>query len=489
MQLKVNKYILLILLAIPNLALATLPTQEFQFLNYSDIQSFSESKSPNPEATIVLQNTLSSIFSNKATQYQTSLKHNTELNRDYIRVTHWNIERGFHIDQIAKALKNTDLYFKTDLHPNLNENQRDEIKSQIKLLQETDIFTLNEVDWGIQRSNYKNIAEEFSKIVGGEYAFVAEFLEVSPELLEKKDPVQVKEYKGLHGNAIISKFPIKSSHIVRLPVCYDWFEDERKRLNLTEEARRKSSKLTIAEEIVTEVRQGSRVALIADITLPNKQDLTVISTHLENRSYPKCREEQMQVLLDAIQDIKNPVILGADLNNFEKSAEPTSLRKIIGNRIKDPVFIGKTAFNYLNPYGFVINSSSFALSSIRKHKDPTAYSVPIILPNKAKKLFNMIRDLHFSDDNHFDFSGDDRLSYRHRDGKLSNSNQRAGKGFVDTYKFRRAFGVAYFKIDWLFVKPLGERYIPAFGRTLKEFNHSFTEPLSDHNPVTVQVMI
>ncbi len=483
------RYLLIIFLLASSPALAIVPTNNFKFLNYSDIQSFSETKSPNTNAVNILQNTLSHIFYKKTSIHKTTLQHDAKLNRDYLRVTQWNIERGFHIEQITMAINHTDEYFKTELHPNLNEKLRDEIKSQIKLLQDTDIFTLNEVDWGISRTDYKNIADEFSKITGGEYAFIAEFLEVSPELIESKDPQQIKEYKGLHGNAIVSKFPITSSHIIRLPVCYDWFDDEKKRLSFAEEARRGSSKLAVAETITTELRQGSRVALLADILLPNKQTITVISVHLENRTEPKCREEQMQVLLDSIKDNPNPVIMGGDLNNFEKSAEPTSMRKIIGHRIKDPVFLGKTALNYLNPYGLVINSSTFTVSSIRKHKDPTVYSIPIILQNKARKLFNIIQKFDFSDDNRFDFSGDDELSYRGKDGKLSDSNQRASKGFVDTFKFNRAFGVAYFKIDWFFIKPLGKHYIPAFGRTLKEFNYSYKEPLSDHNPLTVQVMI
>lgn len=482
-------YTLLILLLIPKLALAVVPTHNFKFLSYSDIQAFSETKSPNVDAVTTLQNTLSTIFYKKTSKYRNTLQHDTLLNRDYIRVTQWNIERGFHMEQIIKALNDTDKYLTTDIDPNISKSKLDEIKSQIKILQETDIFTLNEVDWGIQRTDYKNIADEFAKLIGAEYAFITEFLEVSPELVSKNDPEQIKNYKGLHGNAIISKYPIKGARIIRLPLCYDWFADERKRLSLAETTRRESSKLTIAEDITTEIRQGSRVALIADISLPNKQDITVISVHLENRTQPQCREQQMQVLLDAIQDIKNPIVMGGDLNNFEKSAEPTSLSKIIGHRIQDPVFLGKAAFNYLNPYGFMINSASFTLGAIRKHKDPTVTSIPIILPNKTKKLFNMIHDLHFSDDNHFDFSGTAKLSYKGRDGKLSNSNQRAGKGFVDTFQFNRSFGVAYFKIDWLFVKPLAEHYIPAFGRTLKEFNYSHPHPLSDHNPISVQVMI
>ncbi len=153
---------------------------------------------------------------------------------------------------------------------------------------------------------------------------------------------------------------------------------------------------------------------------------------------------------------------------------------------------------------------------VRKHRDPTVLGLPIILPNKSRKFFDIIHDFKFTDNNQFDFSGDEELSYDKKDGKLSNSNERAGKGFIETYKFKRSFGVAKYKIDWIFVKPLryancdsGEddieeldfsckNYFPGFGRTLKALNYSprFTKNtrekeeahLSDHNPVSVKIL-
>lgn len=214
----------------------------------------------------------------------------------------------------------------------------------------------------------------------------------------------------------------------------------------------------------------------------------------------------MQNILESIKEVKNPLILAGDLNNFEQSAEATSVKRIISKKISDPLFISRIAISYFNPYGLAANIANSTISLARKHRDPTVPGIPILSPNKTRGIFNAVEDFKFSDNNQFDFSGNKELSYKHKAGKLGNSNQRGYKGFIETYKFKRSFGIAKYKIDWIFVKPLRKElcrdkdfedldyqckeYFPAFAKTLKELNFSPKDlsSISDHSPVSVQIM-
>lgn len=471
---------------------------EPDYLSFEEIQSFTQSRAPNLESFANLNRILQGSFGETHKTTQTKLQETNEY--QYIRVSNWNLERGLKLGQLKKIIRDPQKYMD---ELKLKQASKDKLKAQIQILQNSDIFTLNEVDWGIQRTKYRNVAKDFAEIFNANYLFAAEFIELSPQLLN--DPnLDKSKYKGLHGNAIVSKFPIINSTNLRLPLCYDWFFEESKSLAAFEKLRRTSSSIVIKEEIISELRQGSRLALIADIELPNKDLITVISTHLENRTNPECREKQIQTILDFIKNNNNPVVLAGDLNNFEQSAEPTSVGKVVKNKVQDPDFLGKAGLNLINPYNLITNASASVLGFIRKHKNPTKAHIPVILPNKTGKLFSMIKNFQFADGNQFDLSGDSKWSYQAYSDKnrFSNSNQIAKVGFVETFQFKRAFGFAKYKIDWIFVKP-GRRfecsdefhkldydckhYFPAFGQTLKKFNE--VTGISDHNPITVELIL
>lgn len=500
---------ILVFMASP--ALSMIEANQFKHLNFQDLEELSLREIPLPVQREKKAYILNTVMHSAEHLKSTSIKKHPELDHNYLRVSHWNIERGFKLEIIDLLFNDSQHYKKEFLKEDFDKDDIKDLDSEIELLKNTDVFTLNEVDIGMPRTGYKNIAEEFADMVNGSYAFITEFIELDPSIFEQ-DKLEKTKYKGLHGNAIVSRYPIIGTRIIRLPQCYDWFSRERESINLVEQIRRKSSKLALDEQIITEIRRGSRVALVAEIELPNKERIHAISVHLENRCKPKCREKQMNALLTEIQEINTPVILGGDLNNFEKSAEPTSIQQIITNRITDPHLIGKTVISVFNPFALITNASSVALSFLRKHKDPLVLGIPFFMPNRVKKLFTMLRDFKFSDLNQFDFSGDDKYSIDEKDDTLSNSNQRSIKGFIETFRFKRNFSIALYKIDWLFVKPLrinleGEiddtkkiadfkdlkdsekKYFPAFGRTYKKLNYSLRgESISDHTPISVDVL-
>ncbi len=429
---------------------------------------------------------------------QKSFKHNSTTKHDYLRIVHWNIERGFNIDAIRSLFTDPHAYMRdyidSDLYPeDSDDNAR--LEEEAHYISHSDVLLLNEVDFGMNRTAYRNIAAELAAALHADYAFAPEFVEIDPSIVD--DPsLDLGRYKGLHGNAIISRYPIKSVRLLHLPQCYDWYEGELRNLSLLESSRRLAAKATVDEQIITELRRGGRIALIAEILLPNQELITVISTHLENRCKPKCRRDQIEYILEQIRGIRTPVVLAGDMNNFEGDAGPTSVLKLVSSKVTDLEFLAKTALSFINPYSLITNTSSLSLGTLRKHRDPTVRPIPILLPNKSYSFFKAIENFEFDDDAHFDNDGDAAWAFTDNHAKWSNSNQRALKGFVETFQLKRSFGLAKFKIDWIFVKPIYEqqvkKYFPAFGRTFRDLNNSYrggAEKLSDHNPICVDLVL
>ena len=452
-----------------------------------------------PDACLAekLERTLYTIYAKRNPINNAKLDFDAKLQRQKFKVAHWNIERGFNIEAMKKIFSNPGRYLKEDLNSSLypvNSPQYKALENEIEELRAADILLLNEVDVGLKRTNYKNIADELASAMNAGYAYAVEFVEVDPSLVEPERNKQGERFSNFHGNAILSKYPIRRAWSIRLPIFYDWFKKEKERITYIEKIRREAAKSTVKEHVFTEVRRGSRVALIVEIELPNRQIINVVSTHLEDRTNPKNREAQMQYILSRLEQIDTPVIMAGDMNSFEFDASPTSITKIGKEKLTDGHFLGKLALNTINPYALATNISSFAVGGVREHRDPTVSSIPVLMPNKVKGFFKTLEKFRFKDRGKFDFSGDKEWSFNGRDGELANSNQRAKKGYVETLRLERSFKIAKYKIDWFFVKPLGKvndkKYFPAFGRTLSDLNYSYKDfRLSDHSPITVDIII
>ena len=52
------------------------------------------------------------------------------------------------------------------------------VKSQLQSLREADVIVLNEVDLGMKRTDYRDVAAELANAFGMNYAFGVEFVEV-----------------------------------------------------------------------------------------------------------------------------------------------------------------------------------------------------------------------------------------------------------------------------------------------------------------------
>lgn len=502
-RLGINIYIALVLCLGQAQAKLVESNQNYQSIEAHEIKELLSKPYPQPAAIKKLSETLHSVFYKIDKEIpEAGLHYNDKFLNPFFRVAHWNLSN---LDwQRLEILLNNKIRSSTDL----------------ELLKSTDIFILNAVDWQTERSSFENNVEAFANLVHGHYAFVPEFIEASPNMLkyiappappqpktqinpylagleEKKFKLklsmnQAEDFKGMHGNAIVTKFPIKQLGKIRLPSCYDWFEEEQKYIeDRNPEKLRREIKDRAGEGYTKELRRGGRVALAAEISLPNGETVIIISTQLENRANPECREMQLYYLLSYIQNTKQAVILGADLNNFEKNTGPFYLGKAIKDTVTDPQVLAKKAISYLNPFAFITNLSSMLIGGYRKKNNPTVSNVPIFMRNKAAKLFKMLEEFEFTDKTKFDFSGIEQFNYSNSAKLLANSNQRGKKGFITTYEYNKLFGKAKTKIDWIFVKPTSQRrYLPINPKTLDGLNHQIEGlPLSDHSPILLDVML
>ncbi len=493
---------------------------------FSEIESLAKNKKLTPalekKLKLILNNNYTGQTPYPAKKY---LLRDEQTGRKTFRITHWNLERGYKLNELNQALNNTNTYIKLNDNDPKNALDKEALKEEIARFKETDIFTLNEADYGMHRTNYENTIREFAKIVKAKYfLFNTEYVELDPKYLNSPK-LQKHKYKGLHGNAIVSKFPIVSSRVINLPQCYDWYEGELKNLSWLEKLKRATSRKIFKAPIVTELRRGDRSAIVTKIDVPNSlQHYTVVTTHFENRTRPKCRKIQLKYLLEEIKDIDTPLVLTGDLNNSEISAEPTSFVSVAKRTLTDWQNLGRVTATWFNPLSFIINPSMLAINTIRKAHDPTVLGLPIFLRNKTADLFWKVINFEFTDGNMFDFSDDKKLSYKGKDGKLSNSNQRVNKGFASTFRLSNKNIFTHFRFDWIFaksmripgcqdneddfedIKPECKHFIPAYGRNLRVLNESHNKKypqevveniyrdfditrLSDHEPITCKILI
>lgn len=436
-----------------------------------------------------------------------------------VRVVSWNIERGLEYEAVEAAFGGAarlSALLDRSEYPR-SSKQRTLVLRQAALLQQADVIVLNEVDWGLKRTGYRNVAADLASALGMNYAYGVEFIEVDPialgtETFDGLEPeeraqlaAQIKvdpaRYKGLHGTAILSRFPLENVRLVPFKhQPYDWYAGEKKGVRPLEWGKRKASEIAFLEKVTRQIRRGGRMMLLADAVdteLPGGR-MTVVATHLEARSKPDGREEQLEELLAQVKGVRNPVIVAGDMNTSTRDATPTSVQREIKKRLGSKKFWIEKGLGWLT--GIEIPRSIFlrGYNEYRKQADPTVRSIPFVAPNPEADFFDELKDFRFADGGAFDFRGERRRSVGDKTDPLANSNQRGGKGFVTTYEVERTIGfVGRFKLDWIFVKPPGltepydergpHRLAPHFGRTLKSLNDSIEDRISDHSPVVVDL--
>jgi hypothetical protein len=342
-----------------------------------------------------------------------------------------------------------------------------------------------------------------------------EFVEVDPltlgtETLEgetSSDKAQIiknlavdkRRTLGLHGTAILSRFPLRNTRIVRLVnQGHDWYHEEKDGISKLEEGKRKGAKLVFGEKIMREVRRGGRMMLLADIadaSIPGGA-VTVVATHLEGKGKPSERVKQLQEVLSEIQSIEHPVVLAGDMNTSGTDSTPTSFEREVKKRLGSTKFWATQGIKYATGVGLFYDITIGLVKMQRTKNDPTVKSVRFVSENPEEKFFDTLKDFRFADGNAFDFRGSKTHSTGASGETLSDSNERGDKGFVSTLELKGKFDIEM-KLDWIFVKPLklsdpDDRdqpfvFAPQFGRTLKTLNYSLKDRISDHNPLIVDL--
>lgn len=436
----------------------------------------------------------------------------------FMRVVEWNIERGVEYDAIRSAFTNSASFAKlidsTD-YPRGSEKRR-LILQQVALMKQADVIVLNEVDFGMKRTDYRNVVADLAVALQMNYAYGVEFIEVdrialglekfeelSPERaaeLESEISVDRARYRGLHGNAILSRFPLEN---VRLEPFdhqpHDWYKDELASVRPLEEGKRKAGELIFEEKVRREVRRGGRMMLTAEIRdarLPDGR-LTIVATHLEDKTKPEGRRKQLEELLARIEATSGPVVVAGDMNTSTQDGTPLSAERLLKNRLGSKSFWIKQGLGILT--GVKLPTLLLGgLNTYRRQADPTVSSIPLVASNPEAKFFDRLKDFRFADGGSIDFRGERERSIGEKDDPLANSNQRGDKGFITTFELERTIAfVGKFKLDWIFVKPLGlaepydkkgtHRFAPHFARTLKSLNNALPDRISDHSPIMVDL--
>ncbi|HWN75805.1 MAG TPA: endonuclease/exonuclease/phosphatase family protein [Candidatus Udaeobacter sp.] len=492
-----------------------------KLLTFDELVELEKTDKPNAQLAARLDQLLHTPFlSNEA--FYGGAKPNrpsSEALGPFIRATMWNIERGIEFDGIRISLTEPDKfgkYIEQKKDPKSKPLTKEElgvVNDQLNILKPTDVFILNEVDYGVTRTDYRNVARELAQALKMNYAYAVEFLEIDPlnlglekvnledkaaqEDIQKSFEPDKSRYRGLHGTAVLSRYPVRKASIRSLPVCYDWFLGEKKEISELESTKRTGANLAFMQRITREVRRGGRTTLIVELAVPESPTgaVTVVAPHLETKCKPECRRKQMAEILGWIRGGTNPVILAGDFNTSGSDTSPTSVSKVIKNRLKDPDKWATSAIKWSTGAPTIL---LMPLNMMRNKNDPTGFDVPLVSRKKEAKLFGDLNDFRFEDGHTFDFRGEVARSADSRGGTLSDSNQRATKGFRYTFALAKTYGglVGEYKLDWFFVKgyatdsskPGGSyKFAPHFARTLQEVNNAPDDSLSDHFPITIDV--
>jgi endonuclease/exonuclease/phosphatase family metal-dependent hydrolase len=443
-----------------------------------------------------------------------------------LRVALWNIERGLELDYIELFLTDKDAFMAKveEERKEAKENKKsvrgvqlDIIPEEIEILKSADVWIVNEVDWGVKRTKYREVIRELGKALNMNWAYGVEFLEIDPKQLgmDKFDDGETKEeqqqleevfavdkerLRALHGNAVLSRYPIRSARLVPFTIGYDWYKESK--IRPLEKAKRKAAVL-IGEDLLREVRRGQRTTLYVDLDVPEAANhrVTIACTHLENRAAPKVRRQQMEQLLNEVRDTTNPVIIAGDMNTTGSNATPTSVENMLYKRYGSLDFWTTKGVQWATGVGMIYTGAKAAmsLSGIQYRIDPTSANIPGASANLERGFFTTLEKFRFADGKAIDFRGIPERTVNGTSGTLADSNQRQGKGFNPTFNAELIWGkvkLAKFKLDWFFVKAEIETprdakgpylFAPHFARTLVNLNNCPAEPIADHSPMTVDL--
>lgn len=164
-----------------------------------------------------------------------------------------------------------------------------------------ELVVLSEVDCGMARTANRHNAADLAARLGMGYLYGVEFVELTLGINgTMRLPPGARNSRALHGNAILSRFPLHEPRLIRLDEGGFWFGGRR-----------------------GQKRLGGRMALAARLGA-GAESPVVVSVHLESDSDTVDRAAQMRTLLAALEIYAPgaPMVIGGDLNTKALPANP-----------------------------------------------------------------------------------------------------------------------------------------------------------------------
>jgi endonuclease/exonuclease/phosphatase family metal-dependent hydrolase len=326
--------------------------------------------------------------------------------RDRYRILAWNIERGAQLDGQLEAFRS---------HP---------------YLRECDVLLITEADAGMARSGNRMVAETLARELGMAQAFAPCYI-----ALGKGSGVERRaageNTLGLHGNAILSRYPISEIRVIPLENGIDKMAHREKRL-------------------------GRQAAVAARVDFPNLS-IDAVSVHLDAQSTQRHRRDQMRCVLDAL-DTTRPVVLGGDWNTSTYDSS-TAFRAILGFALRVMMGVDHVIRNhYLHPERLF-----------------------------ERGLFRLLRDRGFEFDR-ANQMGEHTICYDVTDARATGNLREWVPEWCFAFirwALRNHGGRCPMKLDWFATRGLRVEN-PV---VLHEFRDARRAPLSDHDPVGVDLLV
>lgn len=181
---------------------------------------------------------------------------------------------------------------------NLERCKHVEASAAVLAARRPDVVLLSEMDLGCARSRQRHTTADLAARLGFGHVYGVEFVELGlGDERETRDHAGEINRAGLHGNAVLSRFPVRGVALIPLDDGGVWFG---------------------AAERPEQRRIGGRNAIAAELDTPFGR-LFAVSVHLESLSDPEMRRRQIEHLLDEVDRLAGdrPVVFGGDLNVFE----------------------------------------------------------------------------------------------------------------------------------------------------------------------------
>jgi endonuclease/exonuclease/phosphatase family metal-dependent hydrolase len=322
--------------------------------------------------------------------------------KKHYRVVAWNLERGIELDGQIEALRD---------HPYLSS---------------ADLWLLTETDVGMARSGNRAVAQELALSLGLHYAFAPCYLNLAKGAGVERGAFGENSL-GLHGNAVLSRYPLGRVQVVQLQNGKDKMAGREKRL-------------------------GSQTALAVDVNFPDRP-LTAVAVHLDAQSRQQHRRDQMSDVLQSLDG--GPAIIGGDWNTTTHNSSH-AFYAIMGYWLRVFMGIDRSIEHYLHPYRWF-----------------------------ERDLFDMLEDQGF-DFRSCNALGEHTMSYDVDDVKTRENLGEWVPGWCFAFirwALRNHAGRCPLRVDWFATRGVGVES-PVVVHDVREDR---PRPLSDHDAIGVEI--